>query len=89
MGAGWRGSGVREPSCAEPEGGIDGGGVNADNEKEYLDAGASHVIVTSYVFKDGVIQFDRLQKLVDLVGQLADKFTLHFVYMWLSSYRKK
>lgn len=28
-----------------------GGGVNADNAKSYIDAGASHVIVTSYVFK--------------------------------------
>ena len=29
-----------------------GGGVNADNAKGYIEAGASHVIVTSYVFKD-------------------------------------
>ena len=32
-----------------------GGGVNPENAGEYLDAGASHVIVTSYVFKDGRI----------------------------------
>ena len=30
-----------------------GGGVTAENAKEYLDAGASHVIVTSYVFREG------------------------------------
>ena len=30
-----------------------GGGVTAENAKEFLDAGASHVIVTSYVFRDG------------------------------------
>ena len=30
-----------------------GGGVNPENAGEYLSAGASHVIVTSYVFKDG------------------------------------
>ena len=30
--------------------------------------GASHVIVTSYVFQDGIIQFDRLKALVDKVG---------------------
>ena len=29
----------------------------------YLAAGASHVIVTSWVFRDGVIDFDRLRAL--------------------------
>ena len=28
-----------------------GGGVNPSNAAQYLDAGASHVIVTSYVFR--------------------------------------
>ena len=46
-----------------------GGGINADNAKEFLDAGASHVVVTSYVFKDGEIYYDRLKKLVDAVGR--------------------
>ena len=32
-----------------------GGGINADNAKEYINAGASHIIVTSYVFSDGNI----------------------------------
>ena len=35
----------------------------------YLDAGASHVIVTSYVFKDGVVNYDNLKKLVKTVGK--------------------
>lgn len=30
-----------------------GGGISADNAKEYLDAGASHVIVTSWIFPEG------------------------------------
>ena len=30
-----------------------GGGVCPENAEDYLNAGASHVIVTSYVFKDG------------------------------------
>ena len=30
-----------------------GGGINPSNAKKYLDAGASHIIVTSYVFTDG------------------------------------
>lgn len=45
-----------------------GGGVNADNAKEYIDAGASHVIVTSYVFYDGRINYERLEKMTDIVG---------------------
>ena len=46
-----------------------GGGINADNAKEFLDAGASHVIVTSYVFKDGKINFENLEKMVKTVGK--------------------
>ena len=38
---------------AYPGGLMAGGGISPDNAGEYLDAGASHVIVTSYVFKDG------------------------------------
>ena len=41
-----------------------GGGVTADNADEYLDAGASHVIVTSYVFREGRLDEDRLRDLV-------------------------
>ena len=41
-----------------------GGGVHADNAAEWLDAGASHVIVTSYIFPDGQLSQDRLQQLV-------------------------
>ncbi len=44
-----------------------GGGINPDNAKFYLDKGASHIIVTSYVFKDGKIDFENLNKLVDAV----------------------
>ena len=46
-----------------------GGGINGENAKEFLDAGASHVVVTSYVFKDGEIYYDRLKKLVEAVGR--------------------
>lgn len=41
-----------------------GGGVTTDNALEYLDAGASHVIVTSYVFREGRLEEDRLKALV-------------------------
>ena len=40
--------------AAYPGGMQIGGGITADNAQEYLDSGASHVIVTSYVFQDGI-----------------------------------
>ena len=43
-----------------------GGGVNADNAAEFLDVGASHVIVTSYVFREGRLEEERLKGLVRL-----------------------
>lgn len=46
-----------------------GGGITADNAKEYIEAGASHVIVTSYVFKGGEIHWDRLEMLKETVGK--------------------
>ena len=46
-----------------------GGGITADNAQEFIKAGASHVIVTSYVFFDGEIRFDRLEKLKAAVGR--------------------
>lgn len=46
-----------------------GGGITAENAAEYIEAGASHVIVTSYVFKDGEIYWDNLKKLVESVGK--------------------
>ena len=55
--------------AAYPGGGGGGGGITPDNAKEFLNAGASHVIVTSYVFKDGHIQYDRLKELVKTVGK--------------------
>ncbi len=46
-----------------------GGGITAENAPEYIERGASHVIVTSYVFKDGKISIDRLERLVSAVGR--------------------
>jgi len=46
-----------------------GGGITADNAGFWLDHGASHVIVTSYVFDHGVINRDRLAALVRKVGR--------------------
>lgn len=46
-----------------------GGGIRPDNASVFLDAGASHVIVTSYVFKNGEIHYENLNKMVDAVGR--------------------
>ena len=55
--------------AAYPKGLQVGGGVNDTNALEWLEAGASHVIVTSHVFKDGKVNFQRLERLVGLVGK--------------------
>lgn len=46
-----------------------GGGIVPENASRYLDAGASHVIVTSYVFSGGRIAWDRVQNMVRAVGR--------------------
>ena len=54
---------------AYPNGLQVGGGITAENAKQYIDAGASHVIVTSYIFHDGLLDMERLNKLVHTVGK--------------------
>lgn len=46
-----------------------GGGITEDNAGEFLAMGASHVIVTSYVFRDGRVDYDRLKSLSQTVGK--------------------
>ncbi|KAL3693325.1 hypothetical protein R1sor_006976 [Riccia sorocarpa] len=46
-----------------------GGGVNPDNAQKYIDYGASHVIVTSYVFNQGEFSLENLEKIVSVVGK--------------------
>ena len=46
-----------------------GGGVNLDNAPGWLDAGASQVIVTSWVFREGRVDWDRLGSLVKAIGR--------------------
>lgn len=58
-----------EALLAYPGGLQIGGGITDENAREYLDAGASHVIVTSYVFRDGQIRWDALERLAKAVGR--------------------
>lgn len=46
-----------------------GGGITAENAASFIQKGASHVIVTSYVFENGEIRFDRLERLLREVGK--------------------
>lgn len=54
---------------AYPKGMQIGGGINDENAYEYLECGADKVIVTSYVFKDGKVSYENLEKLVKAVGK--------------------
>jgi len=58
-----------EALAAYPGGLQVGGGINAGNARVWLDAGASHVIVTSWVFRDGRLDEERLRSLVAAVGK--------------------
>ncbi len=57
-------------ALADYPGGLQiGGGVCLENAEDYLKAGASHVIVTSYVFKDGQLSWENLRRMEDTVGK--------------------
>jgi phosphoribosylformimino-5-aminoimidazole carboxamide ribotide isomerase len=60
---------ARDALQAYPGGLHVGGGIRADNARAWLDAGASHVIVTSWIFRDGALDPARLQELVQTVGR--------------------
>lgn len=46
-----------------------GGGIQALNASYFLEQGASHVIVTSYVFSDGMVNYENLERLEALIGK--------------------
>src|SRR5690349_1831932 len=54
---------AREALGAFPGGLQVGGGINLDNARAWLEAGASHVIVTSWVFRQGLLDWERLRAL--------------------------
>lgn len=59
---------ARSALSAYPGGLQIGGGITAANAPGWLDAGASHVIVTSWVFREGRLDQERLNTLVKAVG---------------------
>ena len=62
-------SAARAALAAYPGGLQVGGGITRDNAASYLEAGATHVIVTSWVFREGRLDHERLQSLVQAVGR--------------------
>ncbi len=60
---------AREALAAYPGGLHLGGGVNLENARAWLEAGASHVIVTSWVFREGRVDWERLNELVTAIGK--------------------
>ena len=67
------GPGNQDPACAAVAayaGGLQvGGGINAINARDWLEAGALHVIVTSWVFREGKVDWSRLNELVKKIGK--------------------
>lgn len=60
---------ARQALAAYPGGLMLGGGVNAENAKQFIAMGATHVIVTSYVFYKGAVDYERLALLKQAVGR--------------------
>ena len=59
-----------EQALAAYPGGLQiGGGITADNAEQYLAMGASHVIVTSYVFQNGELNRANLETIVSRIGK--------------------
>lgn len=54
---------------AYPNGFQIGGGINPDNAYRFIDMGASHVIVTSYVFKNGIFDEEAYDRMLKAVGK--------------------
>src|SRR5580698_5136462 len=60
---------ARSALAAFPGGLQIGGGINLSNARSWLEAGASQVIVTSWVFREGRVNWERLEELVKAIGK--------------------
>ncbi|PPR06964.1 hypothetical protein CVT26_004284 [Gymnopilus dilepis] len=60
---------ARQALAAWPDGLQIGGGINDKNAKSWIEAGASKVIVTSYLFPDGKFSLERLKAIAGAVGK--------------------
>ena len=71
---------ARAALAAWPGGMQVGGGITSTNAQQWLDAGASHVIVTSSLFDGPTFVSERLGELVDLVG--AERIVIDLSCRW-------
>ena len=46
-----------------------GGGITDENAYSFIKEGASHIIVTSYLFENGELSFDKMKRLKEAVGK--------------------
>ncbi len=60
---------ARSALSAYPNGLQIGGGITPENAADWLEAGASHVVVTSFLFENGALSPSRLQAMTDAVGK--------------------
>ena len=60
---------AREALKVWPKGMQIGGGITLENAQEWLDAGASKVIVTSYLFPEARFNLERLKELSEKIGK--------------------
>ena len=60
---------ARAALAAWPGGMQIGGGITAENASGWLEAGASHVIVTSWIFQGARLDWERLAALVKTIGK--------------------
>ncbi|KAI9166772.1 imidazole-4-carboxamide isomerase [Paramyrothecium foliicola] len=67
---------AREALQAWPQGLQVGGGINDKNAKEWLDAGAEKVIVTSFLFPDGRFSQQRLDAVLEALGNDKNKLVI-------------
>jgi len=85
---------AREALSAWPGGLQIGGGITDQNAAYWLDQGASHVIVTSHVFHDGLLDYARLERMRALVGRerlvldLSCRFRRHDYYVVTDRWQK-
>ena len=60
-----------------------GGGITPTNAFRYLDAGASHIIITSYIFRDAQLDAARLKELVRFIPPPVPSNKLyHSIIVW-------
>ncbi|MDY3921402.1 MAG: phosphoribosylformimino-5-aminoimidazole carboxamide ribotide isomerase [Hallerella porci] len=60
---------AKEALATYPNGLQVGGGINPTNAQTFLDAGASHVIVTSWIFDGAILNFEKVKILSEAVGK--------------------